>query len=341
MEVPPTEWTTELLPGSVKGAIKDSNASGMGDLMMVPIDNIKIVAGLNVRIHDAQYKEHLEDVTISILENGFFRHKPLSGFVGKEGDINFVYCTGGFTRLEGAKRAKERGAPLEKLPVVFQPHGTNMADIVSRLDLDNKQQPLRPYEKAIVFKRLIGFGWTEEDVATKHGIGLPYVKECLSILALPTALRGLITSGKVGALDAIRLARKLGTGEALKVYQSDLAAKGALDANPLSTGAEAAPSTVTAAKRAASRAKGVPKKTLLLLIDYVLQLPTNGIGFLKKWKANDADAIAELNAYKPPRKNAKTKKATGAKRGRKAATHAAAPSKADDPFDISEVADVF
>lgn len=353
IQVPPIEWKTELTPASAKSAIKDSGASGIGDQIMVPIDNIHVVAGLNVRIRDPEYLAHLEEIAVSIIQNGFFKHEPLSGFAGKEGETSMVYCTGGFTRLEAAKIAKTRGAPIEKLPLVLQPSGTNMADLISRLDLDNLQKPLRPFERAIVFKRLINFGWTEEQIAEKHHVSNALVSKLLYMMSLPQALRGLITAGKVNAYDAADLAKKIGPGEALKAYESDLAAKGKLDDDPLSTGTEAQPSAVAEARQRAARGPSVPKKTLFRAIDYTLQLPVGeALKWLKRWRAGEADALAELEAYKPPRKNSakagagkgkgkgKGASGTGTGRGRKGSQ--ASPAAADDPLDISgaETADV-
>ena len=350
IHVPPTEFGTELVQGGVKAAIKDAGAT-TAEQLMVPLENIKVVAGLNVRIQDADYEEHVETITVSIVENGFFRHMPLSGFAGKEGDSNFIYCTGGFTRLAAAIRAKERGAPIEKIPVVLQTTGTNMADITSRLDIDNKNRPLKPYERGIIFKRLISFGQTEEQIATRHGVSEQYVKELLYLMGLPQALRGLIIHSKVGALDAVRLAKKIGPTEALKAYESDLKNKG--DTDPLST--ETAPAAPSAVAQARQRGPVVAKKTLFRAIDYTLSLPVGeALKWLKRWRDADADAVAELEAYKPPRKNANPKatKRTGKKavtgigasgkpgRPKKNATAAPTNGKApDDPFDISEGAD--
>ena len=346
IEVPPTEFAIELTQGSVKAAIKDNKATTR-DQLQVPIELIKIAPGMNVRIHDAEYESHIEAIAASIMENGFLPYMPLSGFASKEGDLTFIYCTGGFTRLMAAKRVKERGAvPLNTLPVVLQPQGTNMADMISRLDLDNKNRPLKPYEKAIIYKRLIAFGWTAEQIAAKHAVSEQFVNECLYLMGLPQALRGLVINGKVSALDAVRLAKKVGPAEALKAYEADLGVQSAAgdDAAASDPFATNGGQQTGAVARARNRTGPIiAKKTLFRAIDYTLALPSDGLKWLKRWRDGNADALAELEAYKPPRKNAKKDKETrGAGRAKKKDAETgkskrgnAKNNAADDPFDIS------
>src|SRR5712691_7059613 len=124
---PSADFDIEFTQGGVKAAIAKTGAK-QRDLLMVPIGELTIVAGLNVRIHDAEYEAHIEEIKTSIIENGFYQHFPLAGYAGKEGDLTLIYVTGGFTRLEAAKRAIKEGAAIEALPVVLKPSGTSMLD---------------------------------------------------------------------------------------------------------------------------------------------------------------------------------------------------------------------
>jgi ParB-like chromosome segregation protein Spo0J len=338
--VPPTEFSVELIQGGVKAALAQSGAKTR-DLLMVPIDQLKVVAGLNVRIHDDEYEEHIEEIKNSIMEHGFYPHKALSGYVGKEGESTFIYVTGGFTRLEAAKRAAAAGAPIEALPVILRAPGTSMADLMIALAVDNTGTPLRPYEKAIVAKRLMSFGMDEETVAKKLSITINYLKELLYLMGLPHGLQAMVTTGKAAAGHVITLARKVGPKEALRALEASVPAPATGEGASAESGSEE-PARVTPRQTAATaRAKNpiVPKKKLFSAIDYAIALPSGGIEWLARWRKGEEEAVKELDSYKPPRKNSNPKKtaksaAGNGKRGRpKKEANGAAD---DDVFDTSK-----
>lgn len=313
IEVPAADFHVELVQGGMKAAITETGAKSR-DLLMVPVDQIKIVAGLNVRIHDDDYEEHVEEIKNSIIENGFYQHFPLSGYAGKEGDQTFIYCTGGFTRLEAAKRAIKAGAPIEALPVVLKPPGTSMLDLTLALAMDNTGKPLKPYERAIVVKRMVGYGAEPDAIASKMGISGQYVTDLLYMLGLPNAIQQMIIKDQVSAGHAVVMARKHGA-EATKVLQAAITpAAGANGATP--PAGRATPGTT------GSGPKSTPKKVYISAIVYALALP-DGLDWLKRWHEGEADAVAELTATlaKPARR---TKEQVAADKAAKAKAKAAA-----------------
>jgi hypothetical protein len=303
IEIPSADFHVELVQGGMKAAMTETGAKSR-DLLMVPVDQIKIVAGLNVRLHDDDYEEHVEAIKTSIIENGFYQHFPLSGYAGKESDQTFIYCTGGFTRLEAAKRAIAAGAPIEALPMVLKPSGTSMIDLTVALAMDNTGKPLKPYERAIVVKRLVGYGAEEADIATKMGISGQYVTDLLFMLGLPNTIQQMIIKDQVSAGHAVATARKHGA-DATKVLQAAIGPTPAAGTNGATppTG-RATPGTT------GSGPKTTPKKVYISAIVYALALP-DGLDWLKRWHGGEADAVAELAATmaKPKRAVAKPKAA--------------------------------
>lgn len=295
--VPSTEFKQEFIQGGIKAAATAHHIKTR-DLPYVPLDSIVVVKNLNVRIEDEEYQAHVNEIAESIMENGFYAHKPLSGYVGKEGENPVVYCTGGFTRLRAAKIARDRGAPIEALPMIFKPSGTSMADLTLALDVDNIGSPLRPYERAIVIKRLVDFGWDEPTIARKMRLSEQYVKDLLYLMSLPNGLRMIVVKGIGSAHHVIQLARKVGPTEALRAFESS--ASGTSENPETPTTAPVSPA-VTAAVTA-KNTRVIPKKTLFSAIDFCLLLPSGGLTWLKKWRDGDEETIAELDAWKPPRK---------------------------------------
>ena len=122
----------------------------------------------------------------------------------------------GHTRLEAVRRAIKAGAQIETLPAVVSPRGTTMVDITVGLVKNNEGKPLEPIEKAVVFKRLIGWGWDEAKVAERFAVTPGYVKDLLRLLEAPDDLKNLVSAGKVSAGTAIKQIKKEGATEATK-----------------------------------------------------------------------------------------------------------------------------
>lgn len=316
--VPSDEYNVEFAAGSVKAAISAANAKS-GDLWMVPIDKLIAPAGFNVRVQNDAREARIEEVTESILANGFYRHMPLKGYVGKEDNEQFIYIVGGFTRLEAAKRAIKRGAPIENLPVVLTPQGTSMADLTLGIAMDNTGQPLSPYERGTVAKRLVTFGWDEKQIAEGMTRTVNYIRELLYLHSLPNAIQQMVINDQVSAGHACHMAHTHGPAGAVKLLSEALAevepgetvASDSPEGQEIDGGGTPAPA---AARRVTPGQTGPSKKIVLGAIDYALALPGNGIEFLSRWRKGEKDAVAEVElSLKKPKAAKATKKPRKAK----------------------------
>lgn len=338
--IPSSEFKDEFTQGAVKAAISATGAKAE-QLLMVPVEKLVVPAGLNVRIHDDDYEARIDEVCTSIMENGFYKHMPLPGYAAQEGTAeakqSFIYVTGGFTRLAGVKRAIEKGTPIEAVPVVLKPNGTSMLDLTYALANDNTGAPLKPYEKGIIIKRLLGYGADEPTIARKLDVTEQYVKDLLYLHSLPMAIQQMVIRKQIGAGHAIKMGKEHGPAEALKIMQAALAEAGAVEGadEPESLGAPRAPAPrvtprqtrAASAAGATGRAPNVKDQLTVTLaaIDYAIALPGDGIEFLARWRKEEADALAEVMATLQPAAKPPTKKALAEeKRKKKEADKAAA-----------------
>jgi len=198
-----------LTAGPVKAAMKEAGASS-SDLWQVPIGQVRVLEGFNVRVHNADYAIHICEIGESILANGYMKDKPLSGFVAREGDENVIYVTDGHSRLEAIGYANERGAKIETVPVVTKPAGTGIEDLTIGLVTSNSGRPLTPIEKAAVCKRLVGYGMEEAVIAKRLGFTVGYVGDLLKLIAAPKKIRAMVESGQVSASNATDAIKKHG-----------------------------------------------------------------------------------------------------------------------------------
>ena len=203
------DYKDDFIKGPVKQAMKDA-AAGSVDLWMVPIDEIHVKDGFNVRIKDEAYERHIRWIADSIKSEGFYRDEPLGGFIIQEESGPKVYVHAGHCRLEGAKLAKSEGAEIEVLPIVIVDKSKNLEDMTVALVKTNSGKPLTPYEVAIVAKRLSGFGWSPAKIAERLGFTTPYVDSLLEATGYPLKIREMIQSGQVSISMAVDLVKSYG-----------------------------------------------------------------------------------------------------------------------------------
>jgi ParB family chromosome partitioning protein len=213
-----------LTGGNIKAAMKEAGASS-SDLWMVPIGDIRVLSGFNVRTRNDEYDAHIKEISESILANGFYKDKPLAGYVAREGLVNVIYLTDGHSRLEAAKIAIAGGAEISVLPVVTKPAGTSLEDLTVGLVTSNSGRPLTPIEKGAVCKRLLGFGWDVAMIAKRLGLTKSYVTDLINLTGAPIALRSMVESGEVSAANAVTAIRKHGDKAAEVVGEKLTSAK--------------------------------------------------------------------------------------------------------------------
>lgn len=194
---------TDLVAGNLKAAMKLVGASS-AEVWNVKPQDIHIIDGFNGRVDTPEYRAHVESIAESIMANGFYRDKPLAGFVANKDGVPTIYVTDGHTRLAAALIAIARGAQLETLPVVTKPRGTTMEDLTVALITSNSGKSFTPYETGMICKRLIDFGMTEKVIAQRLSLTMAYVIDLLALVAAPKAIRDMVTNGQVSATAAIK-----------------------------------------------------------------------------------------------------------------------------------------
>jgi ParB-like chromosome segregation protein Spo0J len=200
----------QFTPGAVKTATKGFQSN---DLWKIPPQQLRIAKGFNVRVRDDAYIARVRAYADAMKdpEQGFHRDKPLSGYVARENGEDFIIVTDGHTRLEAVLLAISEGADIQTVPVITKPNGTSMEDLTCALVTGNSGQPLSPYEIALVCKRLINYGWDEDQIAQRLKYTETYVQSLLLLVAAPAPVRAMVQEGSVSASLAIDTLRKHGS----------------------------------------------------------------------------------------------------------------------------------
>jgi ParB-like chromosome segregation protein Spo0J len=180
-------------------------ASGRSDLFRINPFLLNIEDGLNSRDLSApENAAHVEALAASIAEVGV--QEPLRIF----NRDNKWWVSNGHCRLAGVFKAIERGAEIIDVPVIPEGRYASAADHVFRQLVSNSGKPLSSLEQAHVFKRLLGFGWTEKDIATKTGQSVVNVVRLLELSAAPESVKAMVASGEVSATVAHQVVKQHG-----------------------------------------------------------------------------------------------------------------------------------
>ncbi len=164
--------------------------------------------GWNARdLQAPENRAHVEELALSIDEMGV--REPLT--VVLEGEE--VVVKNGHCRLAATLLAISRGAEIATVPCIAEPRGSNEADHVLSQIVRNGGKPLTPLEQGLVYKRLIGFGWTTADIAKKIGKTASHVSQALQMQEAPAEARAMVASGQVSATLAAKVIREAGPSE--------------------------------------------------------------------------------------------------------------------------------
>lgn len=107
---------------------------------------------------------------------------------------------------EANKRLKKRGLELIRIPAMLQRANAqrSMGLLISENEHRQDDTPLGRAKKA---QRYLDLGRTDQDIAVLFGISVASVKNMLSLLDAPAAVRNAVEAGKITASDGYKLSR--------------------------------------------------------------------------------------------------------------------------------------
>jgi len=303
---------SKIVSGVPTKALTEAGATAMNAAKMVPIENLNEFDGFNVRINDESYDAWVEELATSIFTNGFDPAKPITAYAIEVNGEHKLYVGDGHTRLSAARKAIERGAEIERLPVVVKKM-TSFADMTADMALSNNQRNLTMLEVGAIAYRLTKEGLSTDEVAEKIGKTPRHVNDLMVLVGAPPKVRSMVARGQVSATEAITQVRKLGEGAVAKLQAAvDKAQeRGKQRATAKDTGrperpaaAAQQPAQADAGAAVAAAAPDAPsvrvarnEDFLRGAIKYALTLP-NGLDWLREWDAGNApEVLAELEAW--------------------------------------------
>lgn len=206
----PSTKALALTAGDVEKAITRAEGSDTDDIKMIPIDQIRIMPGLQPRLADELgYAEGIEEIVASIVKQGFLRDKPLSVFASVDEDMNdVIYVLDGHGRLEAARIAVTREVEIESLPCVFVAMEDGPWFDAGAAMRNMTQRTLSPLSQAVHVRRLIDAKKTHQEAADMLSITRRYAYDLDLLSRAPKAVIDAVKNGDLSAKKAVALVKK-------------------------------------------------------------------------------------------------------------------------------------
>jgi ParB family chromosome partitioning protein len=170
-------------------------SKGRFDIYRVDPRDLLIKEDWNSRdANDPANREHINQLAQSIAENGV--REPLTVYM----EDGVAYVSDGHCRLMATMKAiEELGAEIQTVPCKTEDRLSNAADRMFSQIVRNSGKPFTPLETARVFKRLVDFGWSVDQIAKRSAVSVARVHQLLQLQAAPEQVQVMISSGEVSA----------------------------------------------------------------------------------------------------------------------------------------------
>jgi len=180
---------------------KDKNGTGtkVNKTYMVPMNELYIEPGFNVREIDQAHVEEFRDAFIA----GEFV-PPLAVQVTEQG----IKVIDGHHRYHGALLATEAGHEIARLEC--KDFSGTEADRIAFMVTSSQGKPLTSLERAAAYQRLANQGWSTSEIASKVKRSVGDVDHHLQLLACGDELIAMVKSGEVAPTTAVALSREHG-----------------------------------------------------------------------------------------------------------------------------------
>ena len=177
-------------------------ANGVKDLYMLSPGIIIEEPGWNVRQDGPDLDAHIRQLADSIKENGV--KEPLTVYMRGDSPV----LTNGHCRLMAVRLAISEGAEIISIPCRVEERTANDADRVLSMITRNSGKPLTSLEQSAVITRLMAFGWSASQIASKCGFSVSHVNDLVALAGAPVAVTQMVAAGDVSATTAVKVIRK-------------------------------------------------------------------------------------------------------------------------------------
>ncbi len=182
-----------------KGKEKNGTGITVKKTYMVPIDELYLEEGFNIRPLDMEHAEYMRDCWIAGADL-----PPLSVIVTEQG----IKVLDGQHRFIGAKLAAEMGYPIPRIECKDFV-GTPLQALAHQAK-SSQGKPISAIERALGYVRAKNQGYALTEIAKEFGRSITDVETHLQLLSSGQELISMVESGEVAPTTAVALSREHG-----------------------------------------------------------------------------------------------------------------------------------
>jgi ParB-like chromosome segregation protein Spo0J len=200
-------------------------AQSTAEVYFLSPDDIAVDSDFNVREDTEAVRDSIAAIRDSIVAIGFMSTRPLTVRLDKtQGKAVLV---DGHCRFAAVKMAIADGHEIRSVPCLSEGRGVSPEDRIVMMLNSNTGLPLSNLEQARAVKRLLGFGWTENEIGRQIGRSRQHVANLLELAAAPNGVKAMIVSGVVSATEAVKAIRAEGSNAEAMLRKAEERARAA------------------------------------------------------------------------------------------------------------------
>lgn len=161
---------------------------------------LEVEEGFNARPLNA---EHVAEMSLAWRNGAVF--PPLEVRV----DDGHILIVDGHHRHAAALDAIEKGAEIKSIDV--RQFRGNDADRVAHMITSAGGLPLTPLQLGVQYRKLMGFGWTEKQIAGRLGKSQQHVKDMVILAEANSDVHQAVNAGEVSGTIAVGIVKKHGS----------------------------------------------------------------------------------------------------------------------------------
>lgn len=198
----PNSLTPKTAFVSLKVAAEDKNNPSVSKVTSFAVDPLvlKIREGFNARPLN---QEHVDAMALAQRNGAVF--PPLDVYV-EDGEI---FIVDGHHRLAATLKNIAEGFEIKSLEA--RHFRGNDADRVAHMLNSASGLALTPLQLGVQYRKLIGFGWTEEQIANRRGKSKQHVKDMIQLAEANSDVHQLVNAGQISGTAALKAVKQHGS----------------------------------------------------------------------------------------------------------------------------------
>lgn len=187
---------------SLKAAAEDKNNPAVSKTTQFAIDPraLEVEEGFNARPLNA---DHVAEMSLALRNGATF--PPLDVRV----DDGRILIVDGHHRHAAALDAIEKGFEIKALDC--RQFRGNDADRVAHMLNSASGLALTPLQLGVQYRKLIGFGWSEKQIADRRGKSIQHVKDMILLAESNSDVHQAVNAGQISGTAALKIVKEHGS----------------------------------------------------------------------------------------------------------------------------------